>query len=168
MFDGSKREVLIVSEAYALRSLAIDQETQTLYWIEETSYNTHSIERADLNGKNRSTFYFIGTEVVASSLAVSKDFIYWKSYNQRAFLQLPKTQKHSVAPTVYSKSSRDCWGCQETATNYTIEEQTLGIKSCETLKSLILDVKERNSSICHNYCVQGNCSVNAEGQPKCR
>ncbi|KAJ8707827.1 hypothetical protein PYW07_011523 [Mythimna separata] len=165
--DGSEREVLITGTVYYRLSLAIDQQTQAIYWTEKTHADHYSIERANFNGKNRTTLYILNNDQYAFSLAVSKDFIYWQIHGEEGIWQLPKN-KTSTATKLHSISSSDCWLCNRVATNYTIEEQIEGVKSCHALQALIPRESNNGStvSICQNYCFQGECSVSAEG-PTC-
>ncbi|KAJ8735028.1 hypothetical protein PYW08_014278 [Mythimna loreyi] len=50
-----------------------------------------------------------------------------------------------------------------------MQEQIQGVKSCKAVEDLILNNSkpECNVSICQNYCLEGNCTVNAEGKPTC-
>ncbi|KAJ8706693.1 hypothetical protein PYW07_012771 [Mythimna separata] len=171
--DGSEREVIVDSTVVYRLSLAIDQETQRLYWIDYIIYITAnggriSIESANLNGKNRTTLYIVRNASLSSSLAVSKDFIYWQNYNDEGTWQLPKNSSEHVARKLYSTPSVSDY--HRVATNYTIQEQIEGIQNCEALQNLIPNNSkpEPTALICQNsYCLEGNCSVNAGGQPTC-
>ncbi|KAJ8707806.1 hypothetical protein PYW07_011483 [Mythimna separata] len=173
--DGSEREVLITGTVYKRLSLAIDQQTQAIYWTEITYDDDDddddgecSIERANFNGKNRTTLYIVNNARDAFSLAVSKKFIYWQNYEEEGIWQLPKN-KTSTATKLHSISSSNCRFCQRITVNYTIEEQIQGIKDCNALQGLIPNNSKSEStvSICQNYCFQGECSVSAEGRPTC-
>ncbi|KAJ8707828.1 hypothetical protein PYW07_011505 [Mythimna separata] len=163
--DGSEREVLITGTVYYRLSLAIDQQTQAIYWTEKTHGDHYSIERANFNGKNRTTLYIVRNTQLAFSLAVSKDFIFWHNAEEGIW-QLPKN-KTLTATKLHSISSSE-WLCHRVATNYTIDEQIEGVKSCNALQALIPHESNNGStvSICQNYCFQGECSVSAEG-PTC-
>ncbi|KAJ8707865.1 hypothetical protein PYW07_011542 [Mythimna separata] len=167
--DGSEREVLITGTVWLRLSLAIDQQTQAIYWTQKTyrSDDHWSIERANFNGKNRTTLYIVRNTRFAFSLAVSKDFIYWQNYEEEGIWQLLKN-KTSTATKLHSISSSNCADCNRVATNYTIQEQIEGVKSCHALQALIPRESNNGStvSICQNYCFQGECSVSAEG-PTC-
>ncbi|KAJ8706699.1 hypothetical protein PYW07_012777 [Mythimna separata] len=168
--DGSDREVIVDSTVHFRISLAIDQQTQRLYWIDYITANGGrlSIESANLNGKNRTTLYIVRNASRASSLAVSKDFIYWQNSNEVGTWQLPKNSSEHDARKLYSISSLRDWSYQLVATNYTIQEQIQGIQSCEALQGLMPNNSNPVTvSICQNYCLEGNCSVNAGGQPTC-
>ncbi|KAJ8707899.1 hypothetical protein PYW07_011576 [Mythimna separata] len=168
--DGSDREVLINSKVFNRRSLAIDQKTQTIYWIERT----HDIEddmyikRANLNGKNTTTLYSIANARYATSLTLSEDVIYWENYNQKGIWQLPKNSSEHEASKLHTKLACECAYCHRIATNYTINEQLQGLQSCDTLQGPIPhDSKsECTVSICQNYCFQGECIV-SDGHPTC-
>ncbi|KAJ8706705.1 hypothetical protein PYW07_012783 [Mythimna separata] len=170
--DGSEREVIVDSTVDYRLSLAIDQLTQRIYWIDQNYLNGGgqiSIKSANFNGKNQMTIYIENTASDASSLAVSKDFIYWQKSNEVATWQLPKNSSEHVARKMYSSSSSSNWHYQRVATNYTIQEQIEGIQ-CEALQNLIPNNSkpEPTALICQNsYCLEGNCSVNAGGQPTC-
>ncbi|KAJ8705956.1 hypothetical protein PYW07_010733 [Mythimna separata] len=164
--DGAEREVLISDNSVFSRlSLVIDQQTQKMYWSEKTSVNNVfnlSIESANFDGKNRETLYKFSDETFANSLAVSKDFIYWKN-DQKETWQLEKNSPKSVERKLYSIPSSNCESCQFISANYPLDEQTQDIKSCEDVHNWI---SVYLTNICHNYCLQGNCSV-TEGFPKC-
>ncbi|KAJ8707713.1 hypothetical protein PYW07_011390 [Mythimna separata] len=166
--DGSDREVLVNYTVYDRLSLAIDQQTQKMYWTERNSNSDNhlSIENADLNGKRRTTLYIVRNANYVNSLAVSKDFFYWHDYKQGGLWQLPKNQKHLQAIKLYSMSQTACGACHQIAVNYTLQEQTDGIKSCNGLRCLI-SKSASPVSICQYYCFQGECSVSAEGRPTC-
>ncbi|KAJ8706696.1 hypothetical protein PYW07_012774 [Mythimna separata] len=167
--DGSEREVILDSTVVYRYSLAIDQQTQRLYWIDYITGGRLSIESANLNGKNRTTLYIVRKTFRASSLAVSKDFIYWQIETEVGTWQLPKNSSEHDARKLYSISSLRDWSYQLVATNYTIQEQIEGIQNCEALQGLMPDKTkpECTVSICQNYCLKGDCSVNAGGQPTC-
>ncbi|KAJ8706702.1 hypothetical protein PYW07_012780 [Mythimna separata] len=127
-----------------------------------------SIESANFNGKNQTTIYVAKTTSHASSLAVSKDYFYWQIYNEVETWQLPKNSSEHVARKLYSTPSLSDYDYHRVATNYTIQEQIEGIQ-CEALQKLIPNNSklEPTASVCQNYCLEGNCSVNAEGGPTC-
>ncbi|KAJ8706719.1 hypothetical protein PYW07_012797 [Mythimna separata] len=170
--DGSDREVIVDKTVYHRFSLAIDQQTKRIYWIDIIYLNDGyqmSIKSANFNGENQTTIYIAKTTSYASSLAVSKDFIYWQNSNEVGTWQLPKNSSEHFARKLYSMSSLIDWSYQLVATNYTIQEQIEGIQ-CEALQNLIPNNSkpEPTASICQNfYCLEGNCSVNAGGQPTC-
>ncbi|KAJ8706717.1 hypothetical protein PYW07_012795 [Mythimna separata] len=169
--DGSEREVIVDSTGHHRFSLAIDQQTQMIYWIDDIKLNNGwqiSIESASFNGKNQKTIYIENKKSDASSLAVSKHFIYWQIDTEVGTWQLPKNSSEHDARKLYSVSSLKNWSYQLVATNYTIQEQIQGVKSCEALQGLIPNNSNPVTvSICQNYCLEGNCSVNAGGQPTC-
>ncbi|KAJ8718120.1 hypothetical protein PYW07_006050 [Mythimna separata] len=167
--DGSEREVLITCTVCWRLSLAIDQQTQAMYWIEKTPSSGHwSIERANFNGKNRTTLYIVNNTQGAFSLALSKDFIYWQNFGEVGIWQILKNEK-STAIKLHSTFSSDCDACERIAANFTIEEQIEGVKSCNALQGLIPNNSKSEStvSICQYYCFQGECGVSAEGRPTC-
>ncbi|KAJ8706687.1 hypothetical protein PYW07_012765 [Mythimna separata] len=170
--DGSDREVIVDKTVYYRFSLAIDQQTKRIYWIESiiilnVGYQM-SIKSANFNGKNQTTIYIAKTTSYVSSLAVSKDFIYWQNSNEVGTWQLPKNSSEHVARKLYSTPSLNDYDYNRVATNYTIQEQIEGIQ-CEALQNLIPNNSklEPTASICQNYCLEGNCSVNAKGGPTC-
>ncbi|KAJ8715687.1 hypothetical protein PYW07_010169 [Mythimna separata] len=166
--DGSEREVIVDSIVVRRLSLAIDQQTQRIYWIDH-DYHEMSIKSAHFNGKNQTTIYNAITKSQPSSLAVSKDYIYWQKYDKVGIWQLPKNLSEQVPRQQNTISSLIDWRFQNVATNYTIQEQIQGIKTCKAVQDLILNNAKPEStvSICQNYCLEGDCSVNAEGQPTC-
>ncbi|KAJ8708151.1 hypothetical protein PYW08_010517 [Mythimna loreyi] len=203
--NGSEREVLINSVINHRGSLAIDQQTQTLYWTETILNHTPSsvvltIESADFNGKNRKTVHLIKDDNIASSLTVSKDYIYWGNHLQNTISQLPKNPQGQTNAKEFAKLPGSSSFRQRIAANYTVSEQTRKVKSCQALKNLQPSATEPEStdeslffvngskvsgesrcectqgyisercgvSICQNYCLQGICTVSAEGKPTCR
>ncbi|KAJ8733779.1 hypothetical protein PYW07_014330 [Mythimna separata] len=132
-----------------------------MYWVDcITNEFAMSLESADFNGNNRKRLYTIKN--LSSSLTVSKDFIYWQNGYDVGTWQLSKNA--SQVAREFSSPTRTCWPCQLVAANYTIQEQVKGMQSCKALQGLI---PEYITSICKNYCLEGNCSVNAEGIPIC-
>ncbi|KAJ8706921.1 hypothetical protein PYW07_012999 [Mythimna separata] len=143
-----------------------------MYWTETISSNGGYqvyIKSANLNGKDRTTLYVAGSVGYAFSLAVSKDFIYWQNYNDQGIWQLPKYSSQPEARKLYSVSSSDRVHCHRIATNYTLEEQIAGVKSCHALQALIPHDSNSGSTVpvCQNYCFQGECGVSADGRPTC-
>ncbi|KAJ8735948.1 hypothetical protein PYW07_007568 [Mythimna separata] len=137
-----------------------------MYWVDEIPIEfAMSVESANFNGKNRKRLYIIN--YLSSSLTVSKEFIYWQNGHNAGTWQLPKNA--SQVARELSTPYRSCWPCQLIAANYTVQEQTEGIHSCAALQGLMPSYSkpESTASVCQNYCLEGNCSVNAEGGPTC-
>ncbi|KAJ8708143.1 hypothetical protein PYW08_010509 [Mythimna loreyi] len=170
--DGSESEVLVDSMAGWHYSLAIDLQSQKIYWT-ETIYAIGgyqmSIESANFRGKNRTTLYKTLNYSDSDALAISKNFIYFMNNNQLRIWQLPKNASERIEKTQFAIASSNCRYCQRIATYYTLEEQIQGVKSCENVQYLIQNNSKPEStvSICYNYCLNGNCSVSAEGLPNC-
>ncbi|KAJ8707784.1 hypothetical protein PYW07_011461 [Mythimna separata] len=169
--DGSDREVLIDSNIYDRRNLAIDQQTQKIYWTETKNKGVEEvyIESADFDGKNRTTLYIIRKAYIINAFTVSADFIYWQLYDQEAIWQLPKNSPRGVAKIIYTVTKDLCSGCHHIASNYTILEQIQGRNDCNALQDLNSSNlnPESTASICQKYCFQGNCSISTTGQPTC-
>ncbi|KAJ8703850.1 hypothetical protein PYW07_013144 [Mythimna separata] len=173
--DGSERQVLIDYEVYHRGSLAIDQQTQLLYWTETREVRGDkqgSIKTADFNGENITTLYFIDA-FYPHSLAVSRDYIYWRQDDHRQGLwRLPKNNPsaspHAEPTRVSSTPMSPCIYCHRIAANYPIMEQIEGVDSCDPLRRVLESSSEPQCtrSLCRNYCFQGECSVGAEG-PEC-
>ncbi|KAJ8706924.1 hypothetical protein PYW07_013002 [Mythimna separata] len=145
-----------------------------MYWTEKISINSGYqvyIKSANFNGKDRTTLYeyVAGSVDYAFSLTVSKDFIYWQIYNDQGIWQLPKYSSQPEARKLYSVSSSNRAYCHRIATNYTLEEQIEGVKSCHALQALIPRDSNSGSTVpvCQNYCFQGECGVSADGRPTC-
>ncbi|KAJ8705976.1 hypothetical protein PYW07_010753 [Mythimna separata] len=168
--DGSEREVLLVGYVFWRTSLAIDQQTQKIYWIEINRPQV-SIESANFKGKNRTTLYIAKNESVAHSLAVSKQFIFWQNVVQNGISQLPKNPSQNASEKLYKiyklYNKRKRAYCHRIAVNYTIQDQIQGIKSCEAIKIPNNSKPVCTVSVCQNYCLEGDCSVNADTVPKC-
>ncbi|KAJ8705879.1 hypothetical protein PYW08_012925 [Mythimna loreyi] len=160
--DGSERQVVIQSRVNNRWSLAIDQPTHTLYWIErKLSDNDVSIESANFNGANRHTLYIINNPS-AESLSISKNYIYWLTNREvDKIYQLPKNSSQTVAIKLHPMPNINGWTCNRVATSYTIQELVQGTKSCDALQELV-------PKVCRNYCFHGECSVSAEGHATCR
>ncbi|KAJ8708097.1 hypothetical protein PYW08_010463 [Mythimna loreyi] len=184
-FDGSEREVLLEEKIKERKSLAIDPQTQKMYWIDIIDYELF-INVADMNGKNKKILCSVTHDLWANSLVVSKDSIYWKSDEKQAILQFPKnatlkpwTPWKSVRnpePTQYASIHNINYydSFQVVAAHYTIKERTQGLTGCEELKNLISDEPSSVSSQnctdekCVNFSVQKNCNnVTDEGQVLC-
>ncbi|KAJ8708094.1 hypothetical protein PYW08_010460 [Mythimna loreyi] len=190
-FDGSEREVLLEEKIKKRSSLAIDPQTQKIYWIDiidRVSDFELFISVADMNGKNRKTLYSVNNDLWANSLAVSKDSIYWKSDEKQAILQLPKNatlkpwnpswqrvRYEYPEPKQYASIHNIYfyYNFQIVAAHYTIKEQTQGLTGCEELKNLISDEPSSVSSQictdekCVNFSVQNLCNVTVEGKVIC-
>ncbi|KAJ8704782.1 hypothetical protein PYW08_012102 [Mythimna loreyi] len=122
-FDGSGRELLIRENVLFRLSLAIDLDAQKIYWIEDKEVLTpKTVQTADLRGQNRTTFYTIPDFSFPSSLAVTKDYIYWQDYERVGTWQLPKDPSNLVPRKLEGISSEICWACQRVATKYTLRE----------------------------------------------
>ncbi|KAJ8706711.1 hypothetical protein PYW07_012789 [Mythimna separata] len=168
--DGSDREVIIDRTVYYRPSLAIDQQAQRIYWIELNADHQMSIYSANFNGRNRKTLYIVRHVSCASSLAISKNFIYWQNYTEAGTWQLPKNSSEHVARKLNSISSLRLCKYKLVAVNYTIQEPIQEMKSCGALQGLMTNNSKPESTvtICQNYCLEGDCSVNAAGKPTCR
>ncbi|KAJ8708142.1 hypothetical protein PYW08_010508 [Mythimna loreyi] len=170
--DGSEREVLVDSSVWLRISLAIDLQSQKIYWTETIheigGLYQISIESANFRGKYRTTLYDTLNDGSSNSLAISKNFIYFMN-NQLQIWQFPKNASEQIEKTQFAIASSNCEYCQRIATYYTLEEQIQGVKSCENVQYLIQNNSKPEStvSICYNYCLNGNCSVSAEGLPNC-
>ncbi|KAJ8708098.1 hypothetical protein PYW08_010464 [Mythimna loreyi] len=187
-FDGSEREVLLEEKIKERRSLAIDPQTQKIYWIDVIDYELF-ISVTDMNGKNRKTLYSVYHDLRANSLTVSKDSIYWNSVEKQAILQLPKNvtlkpwsswERERVRyeypePTLYASIHNIFYyyKFKIVAAHYTIKEQTQGLTGCEELKNLISNEPSSVSSQnctdekCVNFSVQNMCNVTVEGKVIC-
>ncbi|KAJ8707816.1 hypothetical protein PYW07_011493 [Mythimna separata] len=169
--DGSGREVLIDSKVYDRRNLAIDQQTQKIYWTETKYYRVEevSIKSADFYGNHRTTLYTIRKATFINAFTISADFIYWQIYDQEAIWQLPKNSPRGVAEKIYTVTKELCTLCHRIASNYTILEQVQGRNNCDALQDLNSSNlnPESTASICQKYCFQGNCSISTTGQPTC-
>ncbi|KAJ8705887.1 hypothetical protein PYW07_010664 [Mythimna separata] len=173
--DGSEREVLLSNPVYRT-SLAIDQQTQKIYWSETKYYNSMfqvSIESADFNGKNNRTIYTEGnkTQINAVALSISKFFLYMITTDLKDWRiwKLQKKPTEHLERKMHLISDSYCSGCHRMAVNYTLKDQIQGIKSCKGVQYLVPGYSEPECTveICQNYCLHGNCSVNAEGLPNC-
>lgn len=201
-FDGTEREVIVSTNIYMPVSLAIDQRTRQLYWVDDKEGINFSIESFDLDRKQRITLYE-GWRHQPNALTVSNDSLYWVDWAFKTIWKLPKTAKRDMEPTTYiSFTSEIPFGI---AANYLIQDQTEGVSDCKGLSSLSQDrsavndsfslppdiglfcvhgVKVNNMpeckctsgytgdrcdiSVCQNFCFQGDCSINNDGQPSCR
>ncbi|KAM3966373.1 low-density lipoprotein receptor repeat domain-containing protein cueball isoform 2-T2 [Aphomia sociella] len=199
-FDGSEREVIIDKNIFMPVSIAIDQRTQKLYWIDDREGIHYSIESSNIDGKNMKTLY-MGTYHQPNALAVSKDSLYWVDWGYRSVWKLPKdSSKSSDLEELIAFSNEVPFGI---VANYKIQDQTEGTNECNELiklsqnKTVINDLfniprdaglfclhgvkvgkvacnctigytgQRCDISLCHNYCIQGKCSITTDGKPNC-
>ncbi|KAJ8713388.1 hypothetical protein PYW07_013758 [Mythimna separata] len=145
-FDGSDREIVIEENLHDGRNLVIDQQTQKMYWTEDTTKikptqfiqdKQYSFQSADLNGENRTTFYTT-RNFHPRTLITSKDFIYWV-YNfdlDYSLWQLPKNPTEDTRPQGISVRGTIPFH-YSIAAKYKIEDQIQDIQDCEPLRSLL-------------------------------
>ncbi|XP_026762895.2 protein cueball isoform X1 [Galleria mellonella] len=174
-FDGTGREIIIDKDIYMPVSIAVDQQTQKLYWADDREGIHYSIESADLDGRNIKTLY-MGTYHQPNALAVSKDAIYWVDWGYKSVWKLPKESTKSLDPVELIGFSNEVpFGI---VANYQIKDQTEGTNECEELiklsqnKTLINDTfnipRDVGLFCLHGVKVNGqlacNCSAGYTGQ----
>ncbi|KAJ8705949.1 hypothetical protein PYW07_010726 [Mythimna separata] len=151
--NGSGREVLIEDKVYDRRSLTVDQQTQKIYWTEKVHESTNSmifIKSANLDGKNITILYTVGNDIYATSLAVTKDFIYWQQFTDMGIFQLPKSPSQKKPRKLISTYISTCVYCRRVATNYRIEEQIQGIQNCEGAQAAKTSTITNHRTFCKN------------------
>lgn len=151
----------------------LNTDTHNIYWIEnpKENYYEFSVYSADLQGNNRKSLYSEKQleYIVPTLMVVSKDFIYWVNTIEKSIWQLPRNSSETNLIATEIEVPFTVYGM---AINYKIEDQkdsavTVSGKSvCECAQGYTGERCE--VSVCHNYCFRGDCSVSAEGQPKCR
>ncbi|KAJ8715956.1 hypothetical protein PYW08_013241 [Mythimna loreyi] len=167
-FDGSDRKIISLPRFYYKpHSLSIDPQIQKIIYFDvcETCFNTAGfLNKVDLDGSNEAVLLgdFYGPQFLSRVLTVSKDYIYFinSSDSYDAVVQLPKNE--GIEPTEISKFYIE--KILGIVAKYKIEDQIKGIQDCDSLSSLI---PTTSVSVCTNYCLQGNCSINDDGLPKC-
>ncbi|XP_013172306.1 PREDICTED: protein cueball [Papilio xuthus] len=201
--DGSERTVILNStNIYKVVSIAIDQKTKKLYWIDDKEGIHYSIESSDLDGKNQKKL-LAGTNHMPNTITVSKDYLYWVDLGYRSVWKLPKNPSPNEEPEdIINFTNVPPFGI---VANYKITEQIGGVAECEKLssiaenKTVINDIftipsdvglfclhgvkvegvttckcstgyigERCEISVCHNFCVQGDCSATNNGEPVCK
>ena len=155
-------------------SIAIDQQKNKILWLEPETSKRYNIYSTDLNGKNKMKEYWyeLGDNVNfpkrPNALSVSKTSVYMVDENAKASIwKFPKNG--AVITTQVFKSLVDLNNVVPVgiAANYKISEQIQGIQECKKLTGIVRNL-QCGVSVCDNYCIQGKCSLNDEGLPKCR
>ncbi|KAJ8705947.1 hypothetical protein PYW07_010724 [Mythimna separata] len=188
--DGSERETIIEADGMVKQGLTIG--TDKIYWIESHDYNNgaFSIESANLNGHYRRTLYSArDLNSTANALTVSNGFISWGNSIENFFWQLPKNSPNGTEPNkILMTTTLPSCGSQDIAAYYKIsnchstskddDDDDVNDTYCVNGKKLSGDgdcyclpgyIGERcDVSVCHNYCLQGDCSLNADREPNCR
>ncbi|KPJ08025.1 Protein cueball [Papilio machaon] len=201
--DGSERTVILNSaNIYKVVSIAIDQNTKKLYWIDDKEGIHYSIESSDLDGKNQKKL-LAGTNHMPNTITVSKDYLYWVDLGYRSVWKLPKNPSPNEEPEdIINFSNVPPFGI---VANYKITDQIVGVSECDELssiaenKTVINDIftipsdvglfclhgvkvegvatckcstgyigERCEISVCHNFCLQGDCSATANGEPVCK
>ncbi|KAL5505916.1 hypothetical protein EMCRGX_G007461 [Ephydatia muelleri] len=84
--DGSGRKNLVTSNLKYINALAIDFDTDTLYWADA---NTHLIETSDLNGRNRRVF--LSNLLHPYGMALHGDYLYWTDWTSQSIQRVNRT-----------------------------------------------------------------------------
>ncbi|KAJ8708059.1 hypothetical protein PYW08_010425 [Mythimna loreyi] len=185
-----------INTTYTLEphSLTIDQHTRRMYWIVPHDSGHQKIIYSNLNGTDKTYIYTLYESFNPSSntLTAAKSAIFWFDWRMKentdilklgktswAILQRIKSNSKNVIVgiTVNSrikdliKGNNDCKApsfvteknCKEP---YCVHGVKVGKSLCNCTPGYI---GERcDVSVCENYCLHGNCSVNDEGIPDCR
>lgn len=148
-------------------SIAIDQRTKKLYWVDDKEGIHYSIESSDLEGKNRYTM-LRGTQHQPNSLTVSKDAIYWVDWGFKKVWKLPKGVRKDEPEQFIVFENEAPFGI---VSNYQIQDQTEDMPECENLRSLSQNKSAINDSFSVPpdmglFCVHG-VKVNEKLECKC-
>ena len=142
--------------------------------MEPETSKRFNISGTDLDGKNKRREYWfdLGGTVNfpkrLNALSVSKTSVYLVGqYARGSAWKFPKNG--AVPTTQVFKPLLDLNNVVPVgiAANYKLSDQIQGIQECKKLTGLVRNL-QCGVSVCDNYCIQGKCSVNDEGLPKCR
>ncbi|KAJ8716342.1 hypothetical protein PYW08_013627 [Mythimna loreyi] len=192
--DGSGREIVINSSIQMPQLLVVTE--NEFFWTDgtlredrlPTKEKQFSIQSINLYGHRRTVYRETG-EDQPQYLGVAEEAVYWSYFFRPGVWRLDKYPSENSKPLQILNAT-----VQDLTTNFTITQLFLGIHNCENLSNLknimgtvfyrgddmmtngVNDIKISaeyqckcaSCSVCQNYCFQGNCSVTAEGQPKCR
>lgn len=199
--DGTDRRIVIDKDIRMPVSLTVDDQTRTLYWIDDREGIHYSVESSDLDGTTNSRKSILtDTFHQPNKLTVSKDSLYWVDLGYHAVWKFPKAGgTESDLKQVFEFDGRNPF---DIVANYQIEQPSEVAPECEKLavmaqnntarneqlngiskKEILLgEVSDGNSTcnctpgfrqrcevtLCHNYCLNGDCMLTSEGQPVCR
>ncbi|KAJ8708032.1 hypothetical protein PYW08_010398 [Mythimna loreyi] len=204
-YNGSGREVILDLNAlytnsyYKLEphSLAIDQITRKIYWMEPRNTSMYTIYYADLNGDNKiattviNLFNYKFTNPTTNTLAVSASALFmstWCSDCDRTILKLAKTEYTGesyipmhVTNQIFSLVAKNkirihyirycealhCTEPYNAADPYCVHGEKVFMQCLCKCKPGYIG-KRCDVSVCSSYCFHGRCSVNDDGVPKCR
>ncbi|XP_039755453.1 protein cueball [Pararge aegeria] len=142
-FDGSERTTIVDTDIHMPVSIAIDQRTKRLYWVDDKEGIHYSIESADLDGRNRQKI-LVGTYHQPNSLTVTKDNIYWVDWGFRSVWKLSKNASSAEPEEFFKFNNEVPFGI---VSNYKIADQTDGVDECKTLTNLSQNNTAINDSI---------------------
>lgn len=184
-------------------SLTVDEQTRTLYWVDDREGIHYSVESSDLDGTDRSRRKLLtDTFHQPNKLTVSKDSLYWVDWGYHSVWKFPKVNGaeedlekvfefygqnplpfdivanyHIDVPT---KVAPECRKLAALGQNKTpLNETFTSISRKEVLHGEVVDgnstcnctpgFRQRcEVTLCHNYCLNGDCTLTNEGQPMCR
>ncbi|XP_075979061.1 low-density lipoprotein receptor repeat domain-containing protein cueball isoform X2 [Anticarsia gemmatalis] len=186
-FDGTESQAIVETNMYIPVSIAIDQQTNKIYWTDDKQGMHYSIDMANLDGQNSTSLIHGSDKQEPIALTVSNDSIYWMDKYHDVIWRLSK--KNKAAPEEYIKfTNQKGFGI---VANYRIEDQIRGQEECEPVRRLLRSnsvpkdsmteasanascncspdhITERiASTVCLNYCLHGGCTVTLEDTPKC-
>ncbi|XP_022130135.2 protein cueball [Pieris rapae] len=130
--DGSGREVIIDKDIYMPVSIAVDQRTKSLYWVDDKEGIHYTIESSDLDGGNRKKVV-VGIHHHPNTLTVSKDSLYWVDWAYKTVWKIDKDAPPYTEPEEFLTFSNGNIKPFGIVANYNIDDQIQGIPECKTV-----------------------------------
>lgn len=195
--DGLNREVLISDNLFMPTGITIDQDTKKIIWAEKLQGIYYRIASANLNGSQRKVVFegthqkpfgiavdkesIYWTDLINNALWRKRKSVKESPEKLRIFDKIPMglVTKHlsirnisecSIYINALENSNGSSTEYFEIATDETREVECFNrgeatLAGCKCNRGYI--GKQCETSLCFNYCVNGNCHVSSTGYPQC-
>lgn len=178
--DGSARRTLVNDMNNAPQNLAVDQES--VYWTDDTYRAVWRVAKNATQGAAEKVVQF--KDAGPNGVIVREQLLARQAQNAECALVVDAIKSHmelvdAPAPATQADQEAHPAATATAAANRDAEQQTAAHNFClnggqlnVATNSCICTAEYKGAAcelpVCHNYCVQGVCSVSAHGYPQCR
>ncbi|XP_063991650.1 protein cueball isoform X2 [Diachasmimorpha longicaudata] len=169
--DGSMRELLVHGKHQQPAHLAIDD--QSIYWTDWVHSSIWRFKKTPAPGdvpENWKSFFDTNRDADPTSI-ISRDNLGRMDCVTVERIINSKMEKHHQDVEVYerlatSTEDEEDGKSEESMVCLNGAKLVNGNRSCSCQKGY--DGLQCETSVCHNYCVRGECTVDYEGKPRCK